>query len=80
MSNGYSTLERNKKPRQSDRTEEQFRKKQTCSTLISIAGKRLRSLLTKSPSSPFFTVLTLCVSSTRDERLDDKQLKGNSCS
>lgn len=54
------------------RNKAQLQKKRTCSTLISIAGKRLRSLLTKSPSSSFLTALTFCVSSARDERLEKK--------
>jgi hypothetical protein len=45
----------------------------TCSTLISIAGKRLRSLLIKSPSSLVLTVFTLCVSSPFVEILQKKK-------
>jgi len=38
-----------------------------------MAGKRLRSLLTKIPSSALLTVLTLCVSSTFVEILSKKK-------
>jgi len=54
-----------------------LKKKLTCSIFISIAGKRLRSLLTKRPSSLLLIVFTLCVSSTLVEILENQKKNVN---